>query len=173
MAEIVFPDPKSHVIDEREFVLVIVGEPSSNLPSGYWGAGIESKLYDFQVDGKSASVAFENQLIDLLLGTVIQMAYAYDDALTSLGPCHWTMGLMPQNGYSNGELPGFLAYVLSKNQASYARWMFSCMPGPVGTSSKLYVLLDIVDVGWDLESVTPKPRKPGTTKAGGGVGGID
>ncbi|CAE6821423.1 hypothetical protein R69746_06067 [Paraburkholderia aspalathi] len=44
---------------------------------------------------------------------------AYDDALTSLGPCHWTMGLSPQNGYHNGELPGFLAYVLSKNQAGY------------------------------------------------------
>lgn len=44
---------------------------------------------------------------------------AYDDALISLGPCHWTMGLMPQNGYHNGELPGFLAYVLSRNQESY------------------------------------------------------
>ena len=44
---------------------------------------------------------------------------AYDDALISLGPCHWTMGLMPQNGYDNGELPGFLAYLLHSNQAHY------------------------------------------------------
>ncbi|WP_322032661.1 peptidoglycan-binding domain-containing protein [Paraburkholderia sp. J76] len=44
---------------------------------------------------------------------------AYDDALISLGPCHWTMGLMPQHGYHNGELPGFLAYVLSKDRDSY------------------------------------------------------
>lgn len=44
---------------------------------------------------------------------------AYDDALISLGPCHWTMGLYPANGYDNGELAGFLAYVLQSNQASY------------------------------------------------------
>lgn len=44
---------------------------------------------------------------------------AYDDALISLGPCHWTMGLYPANGYDNGELPGFLAYVLHSNRASY------------------------------------------------------
>ncbi len=46
---------------------------------------------------------------------------AYDDALVSLGPCHWTMGVMPQGGYHNGELPGFLAYVLSKNRGDYLR----------------------------------------------------
>ncbi|MEG0183262.1 MAG: peptidoglycan-binding domain-containing protein [Stenotrophomonas sp.] len=43
----------------------------------------------------------------------------YDDALISLGPCHWTMGLRPQNGYDNGELAGFLAYLLHSNQADY------------------------------------------------------
>lgn len=46
---------------------------------------------------------------------------AYDDAMISLGPCHWTMGLMPQNGYSNGELPGFLAYLLFKNEGGYLK----------------------------------------------------
>ncbi|MGM3277966.1 peptidoglycan-binding domain-containing protein [Ralstonia sp. 24A2] len=44
---------------------------------------------------------------------------AYDDALVSLGPCHWTMGIMPDGGYKNGELPGFLAYVLSKSRDDY------------------------------------------------------
>lgn len=48
---------------------------------------------------------------------------AYDDALVSLGPCHWTMGLMPAGGYDNGELPGFLAYFLSRNQADYQRYL--------------------------------------------------
>lgn len=43
----------------------------------------------------------------------------YDDALISLGPCHWTMGLMPQGGYDDGELAGFLAYLLHSNQAHY------------------------------------------------------
>lgn len=48
---------------------------------------------------------------------------AYDDALVSLGPCHWTMGLMPAGGYDNGELPGFLAYFLHRNQADYQRYL--------------------------------------------------
>lgn len=43
----------------------------------------------------------------------------YDDALISLGPCHWTMGLLPQGGYDNGELAGFLAYLLHRHQADY------------------------------------------------------
>jgi hypothetical protein len=58
-SEIVFPESNSLVIDGREFVLVIVGEPSNSQPTGYCGAGIESKLYALQIDGKSASVAFE------------------------------------------------------------------------------------------------------------------
>lgn len=43
----------------------------------------------------------------------------YDDALVSLGPCHWTMGVLPRGGYDNGELPGFLAYVLSQDEDDY------------------------------------------------------
>lgn len=58
-AEIVFPESNSLLTDGREFVLVIVGEPSSSHPTGYCGAGIESKLYALQIDGESASVAFE------------------------------------------------------------------------------------------------------------------
>ena len=44
---------------------------------------------------------------------------AYDDAIVSLGPCHWTMGVLPAGGYDNGELPGFLAYVMHRNIGDY------------------------------------------------------
>jgi len=44
---------------------------------------------------------------------------AYDDALVSIGPCHWTLGLLPAKGYHNGELAGFLAYVLHHNRLDY------------------------------------------------------
>lgn len=44
---------------------------------------------------------------------------AYDDAIVSLGPCHWTMGLMPVGGYSDGELPAFLAYFLATYPNDY------------------------------------------------------
>lgn len=44
---------------------------------------------------------------------------AYDDAIVSLGPCHWTMGVLPTGGYDNGELPGFLAYVMNDNIDDY------------------------------------------------------
>jgi peptidoglycan hydrolase-like protein with peptidoglycan-binding domain len=62
---------------------------------------------------------------------------AYDDALISLGPCHWTMGLMPQNGYDNGELAGFLAYLLHSNQADYLRAFgsFGLFPSSTWVSS--------------------------------------
>lgn len=44
---------------------------------------------------------------------------AYDDAIASLGPCHWTMGVMPAGGYDDGELPAFLAYVMANNADAY------------------------------------------------------
>jgi len=44
----------------------------------------------------------------------------------------------------------------------YARWMFVCLPGPVGDSAikKIYVLIDVVETGMDLDSTLPKTRKP-------------
>lgn len=43
----------------------------------------------------------------------------------------------------------------------YARWLFACLPGPVHEkSSKLYVFIDVVAAGMDLESQPAKPRKP-------------
>ena len=44
---------------------------------------------------------------------------AYDDAIVSLGPCHWTLGVLPTGGYDDGELPGFLAYVMHNNIDDY------------------------------------------------------
>jgi hypothetical protein len=41
----------------------------------------------------------------------------------------------------------------------YARWIFVCLPGPVGSGTKLYVLIDVVASGMDLDSKIPKPRK--------------
>lgn len=41
----------------------------------------------------------------------------------------------------------------------YARWIFVCLPGPVGSNGKLYVFIDVVASGMDLESKTPKTRK--------------
>ncbi|WP_413185264.1 hypothetical protein [Paraburkholderia sacchari] len=58
-SEIVFPEPKSLVIDGQEFVLVLVGKPSSNKPLGYCGSGTESTLYALRIGQKSVTVAFE------------------------------------------------------------------------------------------------------------------
>ncbi|CAG2135141.1 hypothetical protein [Ralstonia mannitolilytica] len=46
--------------------------------------------------------------------------------------------------------------------AEYARWLFVCLPGPVGSAqpSKLFVLIDVVATGLDLESRAPKARAP-------------
>ena len=39
-------------------------------------------------------------------------ANAYDNAFLSVGPCHWTLGIVQGDGrVSTGELPGYLAYL--------------------------------------------------------------
>ena len=52
--------------------------------------------------------------------------------------------------------------------AGYARWIFVCLPGPVGSNAKLYVLIDVIASGMDLESKRPKPRKS-LGSAGGNI----
>ncbi|MBU9578560.1 hypothetical protein KTE26_08910 [Ralstonia mannitolilytica] len=44
--------------------------------------------------------------------------------------------------------------------ARYARWIFVCLPGPIGgdATSKLYVLIDVIATGMDLDSTPPKQR---------------
>jgi hypothetical protein len=35
----------------------------------------------------------------------------YDDGFISLGPCHWTLGIIGKSSIENGELCGYLAYL--------------------------------------------------------------
>ena len=46
---------------------------------------------------------------------------AWDNALVSGGPCHWTMGLYGANAYGKGELPGFMAYLKDRNPEVYKK----------------------------------------------------
>jgi hypothetical protein len=48
---------------------------------------------------------------------------SYDGCIVSIGPCHWTMGLFPAGGtnYNNGELAGFLSYLLHQYPDDYRR----------------------------------------------------
>ena len=54
--------------------------------------------------------------------------------------------------------------------AGYARWIFIFLPGPLGsaTPSKLYIFIDVVASGMDLESRPPRPRKPRKSAIGSG-----
>ncbi|OLL28403.1 hypothetical protein BTH42_27710 [Burkholderia sp. SRS-W-2-2016] len=46
--------------------------------------------------------------------------------------------------------------------SGYARWIFICLPGPTGSSSKLFVLIDVVGAGMNLEKTSqPAPSQPG------------
>jgi hypothetical protein len=75
----------------------------------------------------------------------------------------WTDKRIPQA--MNRQFPGAKGrqYRESKeieiDRALYARWIFICLPGPVGTNSRLYVFIDVVASGMDLESKPPRPRK--------------
>ena len=46
-------------------------------------------------------------------------------------------------------------------ESHYARWLFACLPGSsaLGQLSKLYVFIDVVEAGMDLENHPPRPRK--------------
>jgi len=44
---------------------------------------------------------------------------AYDNALVSLGPCHWTLGLVDEEGVKKGELCGYLAYLHHADPAAF------------------------------------------------------
>lgn len=45
---------------------------------------------------------------------------AYDNALMSLGPCHWTLGLISGGVIGEGELCGYLAYLRQFEPADFA-----------------------------------------------------
>lgn len=38
--------------------------------------------------------------------------------------------------------------------SGYVRWMFICLPGPTGSLSKLFVLIDVVGAGMNLEKTS-------------------
>ncbi|WP_255992350.1 hypothetical protein [Chitinolyticbacter albus] len=46
-------------------------------------------------------------------------------------------------------------------QNGYSRWIFICLPGPLGSSgvSKLYVLIDVDTADMNLDNIPAKPRK--------------
>ncbi|WP_139348085.1 peptidoglycan-binding protein [Pseudomonas sp. C9] len=44
---------------------------------------------------------------------------AWDNALISAGPCHWTMGLFNNGKYGKGEFVGFIAYLKHKSNETF------------------------------------------------------
>ena len=46
---------------------------------------------------------------------------AYDNAFVSLGPCHWTLGIVDGGSVSKGELCGYLSYLRSVDATSFSR----------------------------------------------------
>jgi len=69
----------------------------------------------------------------------------------------WTERRIPQalarSGMSDDEQD---AKETKITKSGYARWIFICLPGPTGSSRKLFVLIDIVGAGMNLEK-TPRP----------------
>jgi peptidoglycan hydrolase-like protein with peptidoglycan-binding domain len=43
----------------------------------------------------------------------------YDNAFVSLGPCHWTLGIVNGNAVAEGELPGYLSYLRHADRAAF------------------------------------------------------
>lgn len=65
---------------------------------------------------------------------------AWDNALISAGPCHWTMGLFKDGKYGRGELVGFIAYLKNKSNETFNKAFgnFGLYPMYDWGSSSLY-----------------------------------
>ncbi|MCF4995374.1 hypothetical protein GIW69_07290 [Pseudomonas syringae] len=69
---------------------------------------------------------------------------AWDNALISGGPCHWTMGLYSSNpninAYGKGELPGFMAYLNNREPEIFKKVFsnFGLYPTKAWNSPGLY-----------------------------------
>jgi len=65
---------------------------------------------------------------------------AWDNALVSAGPCHWTMGLYGNDKYQNGEFPAFIAYLKSVNLDAFmsAFGFFGLSPSKVWGDDTIY-----------------------------------
>jgi len=85
---------------------------------------------------------------------------------TQLGK-DWTEKRIPQS--LEREYPGAKNRNIREGKrkeirdANYARWIFVCLPGPLGSNpkSKLFVIIDVVAQGMDLESRAPKQPSKG------------
>ncbi|OLL32005.1 hypothetical protein BTH42_08610, partial [Burkholderia sp. SRS-W-2-2016] len=81
----------------------------------------------------------------------------------------WTEERIPQalnRGTRAGNLT--LEASLKKEQkirdSRYARWIFVCLPGATGSSSKLFVLIDVVRAGMNIDKpAQPASPSPGTS----------
>jgi hypothetical protein len=72
----------------------------------------------------------------------------------------WTEKRIPQalKRGMPGDVAGREAKRRDIGRAGYARWIFVCLPGPVGSNTKLFVIIDVQSSGMDLEYMKPKPR---------------
>lgn len=57
-SSIVFPADHSRLIDGKEYILVVVNQPSSSNPTGYCGAGEEGVLYVLELHDRTAIPIF-------------------------------------------------------------------------------------------------------------------
>lgn len=75
----------------------------------------------------------------------------------------WTEKRIPQAlSRQNPGAKGMRAVEEKQQQirnTGYARWLFICLPGAIGSNAKLYVFIDVVASAMDLDSMKPKPRK--------------
>lgn len=46
---------------------------------------------------------------------------AWDNALMSAGPCHWTMGLFDSGQYERGEFAGFISYLKQRDNETFMK----------------------------------------------------
>lgn len=66
---------------------------------------------------------------------------AWDNALVSAGPCHWTMGLFDSGKYGRGEFVGFISYLKQRNNEIFRKVFgdFGLYPKYDWGDSRLYV----------------------------------
>ncbi|BCL85512.1 hypothetical protein [Ralstonia pseudosolanacearum] len=79
----------------------------------------------------------------------------------------WTEERIPQalaRKDSGLDLDGQVKKEAEIRKSRYARWIFVCLPGPAGSAqpSKLYVFIDVVQAGMELEAKAgnPAPSQP-------------
>lgn len=74
-SSIVFPVDHSQLIEEKEYVLVVVNQPSSPNPTGYCGAGEEGTLYVLELQGSNALPRFSSLVQSCLKNYILASEY--------------------------------------------------------------------------------------------------